>query len=127
MVQHFAPGGLYALRAAVAAHATALGLAEQSLGRVLLAATELATNAICHGAGFGTLRLWRSGDLLMLRVVDTGPGIARPDRVGVEPARLAARTGRGLWIVRQVCDQMHISAAPGTTVTIGVRLKVPPG
>ncbi|GAA3336552.1 hypothetical protein GCM10020358_29730 [Amorphoplanes nipponensis] len=125
--QQFAPGGLYALRAAVAAHATELGLPERSLPRVLLVATELATNAIRHGAGSGTLRLWRTGELLMVQVVDAGPGIARPDRLGIRPAPLGSRAGRGLWIVRQICDQVHITAGPTTTVTIGIHLGAPPG
>ena len=48
---------LYALRAAVQAHAA--GPACRGPGReVVLAVHELAANAIAHGAGHGHLRLW---------------------------------------------------------------------
>jgi anti-sigma regulatory factor (Ser/Thr protein kinase) len=110
--------GLYPLRAAVAAHATELGMSEQQLDRFLVVATELATNVIRHGGGNGRLRLWRSGPTIVCQVDDDGPGINDPNQVGLQQVPLGAVGGRGLWIVRQFCDTVSVtSSGQGTTVT----------
>jgi anti-sigma regulatory factor (Ser/Thr protein kinase) len=122
--QLFDRDGLYSLRAAVAAHATDLGLPEADLGGFQLAATELATNAIRHGGGGGRLRLWRTGETLHLQVSDDGPGMADPHAAGTRPAPLTAANGRGLWILRQLCTRVHIAAATaGTVVTASLDLQ----
>jgi hypothetical protein len=54
----FATGSLYLLRQAVAVHAAAAGLGEESARDVMLAVNELASNAVRHGAGRGRLRMW---------------------------------------------------------------------
>jgi anti-sigma regulatory factor (Ser/Thr protein kinase) len=77
--QEFDSGTLYALRAAVQAHASQAGLSEDRVGEVVLAIHELAANAIAHGAGHGRLRMWERTDALSCEVVDTGPvGAAGP-------------------------------------------------
>ena len=55
--QDFDVGSLYALRAAVSAHAAEAGLAGNRLYDVVTTAHELAANAVRHGAGHGRLRL----------------------------------------------------------------------
>lgn len=122
LVQDFDRNSLYALRAAVTAHAVTLGLPEERLGTIMLIATELATNAIRHGAGTGRLRLWHSDNTVHLQVSDDGPGIAQPGRAGLRPAPLSSPGGRGLWIVRQISDRMDIAADHGTTVTVGLTI-----
>jgi anti-sigma regulatory factor (Ser/Thr protein kinase) len=123
LVQEFDLNSLYALRAAVSAHAVTLGLPEERLGTIVLIATELATNAIRHGAGTGRLRLWRSDQTVHLQVSDDGPGMAQPDKAGRRPAPLSSPGGRGLWIVRQVSDRLDIAADHGTTVTVGLNIE----
>src|ERR1700750_904393 len=54
----FAEASLSRLRQAVAVHAAAAGMGEQSARDVVLAVNELASNAIRHGAGRGRLRMW---------------------------------------------------------------------
>src|SRR2546430_17013587 len=75
--QEFDDGSLYALRAAVAAHASRAGLSEGRTGDLVLVVHELAANAIRHGAGHGRLRLW------------TAAGAGRPSVTGVRPAQPA--------------------------------------
>ena len=115
--QEFDAGSLYALRAAVAAHASEAGLTRQRVYDVVSAAHELAANAVRHGAGHGRLRLWADGQALHCQVSDDGP--AHQD-----PARQAAATwqsehAHGLWIIDQVADQVRLDrATSGTTVTV---------
>lgn len=94
------------------------GLRAQEL---VLAANELMANSIRHGGGRGTLRLWREGSGLLLEVRDGGR-LADPLAGGAPgPGRLS---GRGLWIVNRVCDQLRIrSSASGTAVQVHVRLE----
>jgi anti-sigma regulatory factor (Ser/Thr protein kinase) len=74
--QEFDSGTLYALRAAVQAHAGQAGLPEDRTGEVVLAIHELAANAIAHGAGHGRLRMWERAGALSCEIVDAGPGRA---------------------------------------------------
>src|SRR5215472_14411828 len=71
--QEFDSGTLYALRAAVQAHAGQAGLSEDRVGEVVLAVHELAANAIAHGAGHGHFRMWDLVGALSCEIVDSGP------------------------------------------------------
>src|SRR5260370_39144366 len=66
----FDADSLYALRAAVAAHAAQAGLPQHRADDLVVAAHELAANAILHGAGHGRLRLWRQEQALQCQVTD---------------------------------------------------------
>ncbi|MGF0114816.1 ATP-binding protein [Promicromonospora sp. Marseille-Q5078] len=76
---------------------------------VVMVASELATNALCHGRGPVTVRLSARGDELLLEVVDRdpehGPQIvsARPVGEGGFGLLLAARLAdeTGWWRTRQ--------------------------
>jgi anti-sigma regulatory factor (Ser/Thr protein kinase) len=115
--QAFDGDSLYALRAAVAAHASEAGLTRQRVYDVVAAAHELAANAVRHGAGHGRLRLWADGQALHCQVSDDGP----PNQ---DPARRAAAAwqsehSHGLWIIDQVADQVSLDrATSGTTVEV---------
>ena len=90
--QEFDSGTLYALRAAVQAHADRAGLPEDRASEVVLAVHELAANAITHGAGHGRLRMWDLTGALSCEVVDVGragrPARVRgPDAVSAVPMR----------------------------------------
>jgi anti-sigma regulatory factor (Ser/Thr protein kinase) len=125
LTQDFDLDGLYVLRESVAAHATDLGLSKHRLGPLVLVATELATNAIRHGGGSGTLRLWRAGDMLYVQVRDEGPGLDRPETAGTRFASLDADGGRGLWIVRNLGDRTEIAVGRGTAITVAFDLDGP--
>ncbi len=124
--QVFDGDSLYALRAAVTAHALRAGLAEDRVGDLVLAVHELAANAIRHGAGCGRLRVWNTGRLLRCEVTDDGA----PDTTGPEdaasrrdPARWTIEPGHGLWVVRQVADQTSLrGSSSGTVAAVGFTL-----
>jgi anti-sigma regulatory factor (Ser/Thr protein kinase) len=121
--QAFDASSLYALRAAVAAHAAAAGLGRSQVYDVTAVAHELAANAVVHGAGHGQLRLWTEGGFLFCQISDDGRDASAgqpalpgpPDDVA---APWPAEHGHGLWLVRQVADHVGIGRGPsGTTAT----------
>jgi anti-sigma regulatory factor (Ser/Thr protein kinase) len=115
--QPFDADGLYSLRAAVAAHAAALGAHDELVEELVVVANELASNAVRHGGGTGRLRLWRAGELIHCEVSDAGPGL--PDgEPGRERVPVTAYGGRGLWVVRQMSQRVDVRTSPkGATVT----------
>jgi anti-sigma regulatory factor (Ser/Thr protein kinase) len=121
--QRFDRDSLYALRAAVAAHAAHLGAPPDRVSHLVIVASELASNAVRHGGGKGRLRLWRVDGAVRCEVSDGGPGMADPDAVGTAHPSVLALNGRGLWIVRRLAADVSIdSTEQGTTVTACVAL-----
>jgi anti-sigma regulatory factor (Ser/Thr protein kinase) len=121
--QGFDGDGLISLRSAVAAHADNLGLRAGRVSDLVLAAHELAANAVRHGGGNGRLRLWRVDDHLVCEISDSGGGLADPDSAGRTRPSPRSTGGRGLWLVRALCDTVDISTGPtGTTVTVTVHV-----
>jgi anti-sigma regulatory factor (Ser/Thr protein kinase) len=135
--QAFDSGTLYALRAAVQAHAGQLGMPEAGTDDLVIAIHELAANAVRHGAGGGRLRMWERAGKLHCQVEDAGP--AAPDagagpRTGHDNGDGAPQTGppganvadswpfpqgHGLWLVRLVSDQITVFSGPaGTRATV---------
>jgi anti-sigma regulatory factor (Ser/Thr protein kinase)/GNAT superfamily N-acetyltransferase len=117
----FSADDLYVLRAEVAAHVSALGASRSQLERILIVASELATNAVRHGGGSGRLTLWREGHLLHCRVSDHGPGLADAE-VGHTMPHPTAPAGRGLWLCRQLADYLEVEPTPHATVTATIDL-----
>lgn len=124
--QAFDSASLYVLRAAVAAHAAAAGLSRSRVYSVVVAAHELAANAVRHGAGRGRLRLWSDGAFLYCQVSDDGPASSGDQ----QPAGAAAwrrEHGHGLWVVGEVTDQLSIDHGPaGTIATAAFAFGSPP-
>jgi anti-sigma regulatory factor (Ser/Thr protein kinase) len=124
--QGFDGGSLYALRAAVAAHASAAGLSPHRVYDVTAVAHELAANAVVHGAGRGRLRLWTQDGFLYCQVTDDGPpgpgdGTGKP---ADDASPWPAEHGHGLWLVGQIASQHRIDRGPaGTTVTARFALR----
>ena len=121
--QAFDGDSLYALRAAVAAHAAEAGLPRQRVYDVVTAAHELAANAVRHGAGHGQLRLWADGQALHCQVSDDGPdGPGTPGPAGA----WKSEHSHGLWIIDQVADHVALDRGPaGTTVTVTFTISRP--
>ncbi len=126
--QVFDSGSLYALRAAVAAHAAETGLPRPRVYDVVVAAHELAANAVRHGAGHGRLRLWADGQVLYCQVRDDGPAKAAGDGEAgsADAAPWPSEHGHGLWLIGQVADQASVHRGPGgTTVTVSFTIGSP--
>jgi anti-sigma regulatory factor (Ser/Thr protein kinase) len=118
----FEADGLYALRASLAVHAARLGASADETERLVMVASELATNAIRHGGGRGRLRLWSSDGFLYCEIDDDGDGLADLDMGRTRPGPTAAG-GRGIWMSRQLSDEFAIVAGPtGTKVRIAIAL-----
>ena len=87
---------------------------------LVLAVNELATNSVRHGGGKGKLLLWRETDRLVCEIQDAGH-IDDP-LIGRSPPAPNQHTGRGLWLVHQLCDLVEIHSSPaGTAVRVHKR------
>jgi anti-sigma regulatory factor (Ser/Thr protein kinase) len=118
----FTRSELVVLRHDVAEFAVDHGLTDLALHRFVVAAGELATNAVHHGGGSGRLEAWRAGDVLHCRVIDHGPGMPATYRQRSEPPSPRALNGRGLWLAERNTDTMTIeSRSNGTTITVTAR------
>jgi anti-anti-sigma factor len=131
--QPFDQDSLSMLRAAAEAYASQAGLAAGRCVDLVIAVHELAANAVRHGGGAGRLRIWKVSRVLHCQVSDDGPlhqhGNAEQE-AGV--AKTAAQNvaagwpygqGHGLWMVRQVADELSLRSGPGgtiATVTFGL-------
>ncbi len=127
--QVFDADSLFALRAAMAAHAAQAALPEGRVGDLVLAVHELAANAVRHGAGHGRVRLWVMPDVVRCEVADDGA--AQPAQARAAPAEFGEATpwreepGHGLWLVRQVADQASWHRGPSGTVC-ALSFRLPP-
>jgi anti-anti-sigma factor len=120
--QAFDADSLYALRAAVAAHATQAGLPLGRADDLVIAVHELAANAVRHGAGHGRLRVWQTDQALLCEIADDGaPDTSQAD--GPQAAPWRTEPGHGLSLVRQVADQTSLTSGPdGTLAAISFAL-----
>jgi anti-sigma regulatory factor (Ser/Thr protein kinase) len=91
-------------------------------GDAVLAAHEVAMNALTHGQGRGAVRVWAADDELVCEIEDHGPGIWDLLAGTRSPAPHQDR-GRGLWIARQLSDRVEIETTPhGALVRLRWRL-----
>jgi anti-sigma regulatory factor (Ser/Thr protein kinase) len=102
------------LRQFVAQGASEASLDPARIGDFVLTVNELATNSVCHGGGAGTLRIWREGDMLLCDVSDQGH--IQQQSVCLTPPDPTQISGRGLWIVSQLCDFVQIRSSHGRSV-----------
>jgi anti-sigma regulatory factor (Ser/Thr protein kinase) len=123
LTQDFDAGSLYALRAAVAAHATHAGMPEPRARDIVLAVHELAVNAIRHGAGHGRLLITAHDGALHCQVTDGGKPTAARTGTAAETrttspddALWASEKGHGLWVVNQIADHLSLRSGPGGTI-----------
>jgi anti-sigma regulatory factor (Ser/Thr protein kinase) len=104
------------VRRQVAEAALALGLSPADTRLAEVAAGEVIANAFRHGDPPGQVRVWRDADAVVIRVDSAGAGPAVAVS-GFSPPDLAAGSGAGLWVARQVADVMQVETRrDGTTV-----------
>ncbi|GAB1691122.1 ATP-binding protein [Krasilnikovia sp. M28-CT-15] len=108
--------GIPAIRDRLLSYATSCGLSGFDQYKLVLAATEIMTNAVLHGGGRGTIRVERHGERLILRITDRGPGIPRQQRVTYPRSRPGRVRSAGLWLARQICLRVDIDTGPGGTI-----------
>lgn len=110
----FTVADLARLRARVGDIAVLAGLGERRCEEFVLAAYELASNAILHGGGGGHLQLSRADGFLRCQVSDDGPGFARA----------AAASGRGLRLAQELTDRIEVnSEAGGAVITVMIQCR----
>jgi anti-sigma regulatory factor (Ser/Thr protein kinase) len=104
------------LRDQVEVRAVAAGLTPNQVAAAKLAVTEAASNAVRHGGGHGTLRIWQEAEYLVFDVHSALP-LSDPLAGRLQPSPDSV-TGRGLILINHVCDlvRMHGSRPLGTTI-----------
>ena len=76
---------------------------------MLLAATEVASNAIEHGGGVKDVRAGRVDGRFVCEIVDTGSGFDDPTAGYLAPH---AGRGTGLWVARQLTWEIEFLRSP---------------
>jgi anti-sigma regulatory factor (Ser/Thr protein kinase) len=117
--QAFNKDALQALRKAVLAEAASVGMAPDRATDVVCAVHELAANAVLHGAGTGRLLMHIHDGQLYCHISDAGAISCERARIrDIRVTPWAYQAGHGLWMVRQVADQMSVLTGPyGTQAT----------
>jgi anti-sigma regulatory factor (Ser/Thr protein kinase) len=114
------PGSLGQVRRSVVRHAADAGLGQARIQDLVVAVNEVATNAVVHGGGRGTLRFWRQGPAFVCEIRDAGR-ITDP-LVGRIPPAGGDEGGRGLWLATQLCDLIQVrSFSTGSAVRLHMR------
>lgn len=108
------------LRADVRSTLAGSAAPHRTLSDFVAAVSEIAANAVIHGRPGVRVRVWASHRQLGCTVTDQGDGFDDP-LAGYLPVRTddPYRTGRGLWLVRHLCDHLETSR---TTDGFDVRL-----
>jgi serine phosphatase RsbU (regulator of sigma subunit)/anti-sigma regulatory factor (Ser/Thr protein kinase) len=94
---------------------------------LLLVASELCSNAVRHASGRPgalAMRAWADGDALVVEVEDDGAGMEISDRM--EDPDLDAESGRGIYVVRALTDDLTVRRVDERTVVRAVRRAVLP-
>lgn len=106
-----------ATRRTVAQFARRTGLPEEKVEILELAASELATNSVCHGPGSGTVAMWATPSAAVVEFSDLGH-LADP-LTGRRLPPVDQEGGRGVFLVNQLCDLVQVrSTEHGTTVRL---------
>jgi anti-sigma regulatory factor (Ser/Thr protein kinase) len=107
-------GDQHAFRAKLATHASEEGLEPGRIDQLVLAANEVATNAVVHGERPLRAQVWTDAGEIVCEIADAGPGIADPF-AGWRVPDPAIPGGWGLPMTRQLCDALEISSNGGGT------------
>lgn len=105
------------VRAFVLKHAD---LPAEQLIDLEMAVNELATNAVAHTPGPGTIRIWTEPGTIICDISDPGP--FTNELAGRIPPSPSSGRGRGLLLANHVCDLVRrYSGDEGTTIRLQVR------
>jgi anti-sigma regulatory factor (Ser/Thr protein kinase) len=112
---------LSALRGFIEGRATKAGLDDERVSDLVYAVNEAVTNSICHGEGRARVSVWVESGAVTCEVRDRG-WIRDPlaGRIAPHPDRVS---GRGLWLVNQLCDFVQLRSSPaGTTLRMHIEV-----
>ena len=113
----YGPDDIPATRRTVAHYARMVGLSEEQVEVLELAASELAANSIRHGGGTGTVAMWREPGAAVVEFSDSGR-VTDPLTGRLMPP-LEQKGGRGVYLVNQLCDLVQLrSSDRGTVVRV---------
>jgi anti-sigma regulatory factor (Ser/Thr protein kinase) len=109
---------LHELRAFITERARRHGQSDGTLSNLLVALTEIATNALRHGAPPVALRVWTEQADLVCEIADHGIW-NRDTLTGHLPPKSATAGGFGLWAARMLVDVVQVrSGGSGTVVRL---------
>jgi anti-sigma regulatory factor (Ser/Thr protein kinase) len=113
------PDGTHGLRGLLAAEMRTEHVPDAAARDMLLAASEVFTNARQHGGGATSLSVGRVGTHFVCEIADAGAGFDDP-LAGYLPPRPAQRSGAGLWVARQATSAIELLRpdAGGLTVRL---------
>ena len=132
------PVGLLALRRdnlgvfrkMVAEASKKAGLPQERTDDLITAASECAMNAVVHGGGTGTGTVtWDGADKVMVRVADTGRGIALenlPSATLEKGFTTAGSMGFGMKMMLTSADRVWLLTGPAGTVVVMEQYAAPP-
>lgn len=108
-----------AVRHRVTNLAATVGLASGDTDNLVVAVSEVATNALGHGRPPVRVRGWGSPGRVVVAVGDAGPGPEDP-LAGLRPVSSDAEgSGFGLWIAHQLCSEIAMATTEaGFTVRL---------
>lgn len=110
----------WSVRRRLASVAGDAGLDAERLEDLAVAASEALSNSVEHGGGSGEIVWWAERDRFVCEIRDVGEiddplvGRVRPD-----PTR---GSGRGMWLIHQLCDLVQIRHLPGGCKAIRLHL-----
>ncbi|GAB1822091.1 sensor histidine kinase [Herbidospora sp. RD11066] len=99
------------MRSFVRSTATEAGLDDDAAGSLVLAAAEIAANAVEHGAGHGKVTMWTTGTDVVCEITNPDGGGIEVEFPGYIPPEQESLRGYGLWISRQLCDLMEVQTS----------------
>jgi anti-sigma regulatory factor (Ser/Thr protein kinase) len=107
-------------RALVASYAAELGMADERIANLVIAAGEITANTLRHTGAGGRLWVWHDDEEIICQVQDQG---WITDPLAGRQRRSPEDSGHGLWVVNQVCDLVEIrtSQAAGTIIRLHMR------
>ncbi|HOJ20816.1 MAG TPA: ATP-binding protein [Armatimonadota bacterium] len=97
------------------------GFDKQAVADLMLAVTEIFNNAVEHAHHFEAhrevvIRVHRHQGAIQVDITDQGPGFV-PREAATPPASfLPTQRGLGLFLARNLMDEIHFSHGAGTTV-----------
>jgi serine/threonine-protein kinase RsbW len=113
------PQVVHVVRERVDEFARPLGLSEDELDAFRVALSEAFSNAVCHGSPLGPrnrvhLRCEADSSQLSVQITDEGGGFV-PTRIALPDFEEWKTSGRGLFLMFELVDQVEFELVPGGT------------